>query len=436
MSKPLVAIVGRQNVGKSTLLNRMAGTQIAIVEDMPGTTRDRVMANISWQGKEFVAVDTAGLELKPESAIIQQAKEQVETALADADVIIFVVDVLDGVMPLDLEIAASVRKVGKPLLVVVNKADNAALEARAIEFYELGLGDPLPVSAYHARGTAELLDKITALIPSPSAAAPGPEAIKVAVAGRPNVGKSMLVNAILGEERVIVNEVPGTTRDAVDSLFEFQGNNVLLIDTAGIRRRGRVEVGIERYSVLRALRAIDRADVVLLVIDGSAGITDQDLHVASYICEAVKGMVLVVNKWDLVAEKDQVQWERYIRDRMKFASFAPIVYTSAKHKQGVDKVMPVVCQVYQERMKRFPTAEVNSAVQQAVAAHGPPRRGASQLKILYATQAEVNPPSFVFFVNNPKLLHFSYRRYLENRLRDSFGFSGTPLRLIFKARGE
>ncbi|MBI2852530.1 MAG: ribosome biogenesis GTPase Der [Chloroflexi bacterium] len=436
MVKPLVAVVGRQNVGKSTLLNRMAGEQVAIVEDLPGTTRDRVMVSISWRGRELVAVDTGGLELKPETAVAQKVKEQVGMALVEADLIIFVVDVRDGVMPLDLEIAAMLRKVGKPILLVANKADNVQMEARAAEFYELGLGDPLAISAYHARGTAELLDKIIALVPSPPAVGAEAEVVKVAVAGRSNVGKSMLVNAILGAERVIVNETPGTTRDAVDTQFDFQGKSMLLIDTAGIRRRGRVEAGIERYSVLRALRAIDRADVVLLVLDGAEGVTDQDLHVAAYVREAVKGMVLVVNKWDLVVEKNKLQWERYIRNRIKFASYAPIVYTAAKFKQGVDGVMPVVCQVYQERMKRLPTAEVNSVVQQAVAAHSPPRRGAKQLKILYATQAEVNPPSFVFFVNDAKLLHFSYRRYLENKLRESFGFFGTPLRLIFKARGE
>lgn len=437
MARPLVAIVGRQNVGKSTLLNRLAGKQVAIVEDLPGTTRDRVMVGISWRGRELVAVDTGGLELRPETAIIQKVKEQVEMALAEADVIIFAVDVLDGVTPLDQEIAARLRKVGKPILLVANKADNPALESRAAEFYELGLGDPLAVSAYHGRGTEEVLDRLISLAPAPPAVAPEAEAlVKVAVAGRPNVGKSMLVNALLGEERVIVNEAPGTTRDAIDTPFAFEGKSMLLIDTAGIRRRGRVQVGIERYSVLRALRAIDRADVVLLVLDGSEGITDQDLHVAAYVCEAVKGMVLVVNKWDLVEDKDRLKWERYIRERVKFASFAPIVYTSAKSKQGVGGVMPVVCQVYEERMKRLPTAEVNSIVQRAVAAHGPARRGARQLKILYATQAEVNPPSFVFFVNDPKLVHFSYRRYLENRLREAFGFWGTPLRIIFKARGE
>jgi len=436
VSKPIVAIVGRQNVGKSTLLNRMAGKPIAIVEDLPGTTRDRIFADVSWQGIVFTIVDTGGLELRPRSTIAQEVKEQVEIAIVEADTVIFLVDVRDGVTPSDLEIADLLRRSSKPIVLVANKADNAKLETRAVEFYELGLEEPLAISAYHGRGTAELLDKIIALLPAPPPSEVEPEAMKVAIVGRPNVGKSMLLNALLGGERAIVDDVPGTTRDAIDTLFDFDGQSVLLIDTAGIRRRGRLGIGVERYSVLRALRAINRADVVLLMLDATEMVTAQDTHIAGYIQQAVKGIVLVVNKWDLVADKNIKEYNNHIRRQLKFMSYAAVLYISAKFGQGVDRVMPEVCRVYQERLKRLPTAAVNSVVQQAVAAHNLPRAGAKQLKILYATQAEVNPPTFVFFVNDAELIHFSYRRYLENKLRQSFGFTGTPLRLVFKTRSE
>jgi len=436
VSKPVVAIIGRQNVGKSTLLNRVAGKRIAIIEDLPGTTRDRILANVSWQGTEFTIVDTGGLEAKPQSTIAQGVKEQVEVAITEADVIIFLVDVRDGIMPSDLEIADMLRQASKPIVLVANKADNARLETEVVEFYELGLGEPLAISAYHGRGTAELLDRITALLPVPSPAEAEPEVMKVAIVGRPNVGKSMLLNALLGKERAIVDDTPGTTRDAIDTLLDFQGQSVLLIDTAGIRRRGRLGVGVERYSVIRALRAIDRADIALPVVDATEPFTAQDIHIVGYIQQAVKGVVLVVNKWDLVADKNIAEWNRYVRSQLRFMPYAPVVYTSAKFGQGVDKIMPQVSQVYQERFKRLPTAVVNSVVQQAVAAHNLLRTGSKRLKILYATQAEENPPTFVFFVNDAKLIHFSYQRYLENKLRQSFGFVGTPLRLVFKTRGE
>ncbi len=436
MGKPVVAIIGRQNVGKSTLLNRVAGKRIAITEDLPGTTRDRILANVSWQGAEFTMVDTGGLEMEPQSTIAQGVKEQVETAIAEADIIIFLVDVRDGVTPPDLEIADMLRQASKPILVVANKADNAKLEAEAVEFYELGLGEPLAISAYHGRGTAELLDRITTWLPVAPPVEAEPEIMKVAIVGRPNVGKSMLLNALLGEERAIVDDAPGTTRDAIDTLLDFQGQSVLLIDTAGIRRRGRVEAGVERYSVIRALRAIERADIALLVVDASEPFTAQDAHIGGYIHQMAKGIILVVNKWDLVTDKNITEWNRNIRSQFKFMPYAPVLYISAKFRQGVDKIMPQVCQVYQERLKRLPTAAVNSVIQQAVAAHNLPRRGSKRLKILYATQAEVNPPTFAFFVNDTKLIHFSYQRYLENKLRQSFGFVGTPLRLVFKTRGE
>jgi len=436
VSKPIVAIIGRQNVGKSTLLNRVAGKPLAIVEDLPGTTRDRVLASVSWQGTEFTIVDTGGLELKPQTAIAQGVREQVKVAITEADVIIFLVDVRDGVMPPDLEIADMLRSSSKPIILVANKADNTKLETEAVEFYELGLGEPLAISAYHSRGIYELLARVTSLLPASAPTKAEPEIMKVAIVGRPNVGKSMLLNALLGGERAIVDDAPGTTRDAIDTLFDFDGQSVLLIDTAGIRRRGRLGRGVERYSVIRALRAIDRADVTLLVLDATELAAAQDMHIAGYIQQAAKGMVLVVNKWDLAAPKSITEYNRYIRSQFKFMSYAPVLYTSAKFGQGVDKVMPQVCQVYQERLKRISTAEVNSVVQQAAVVSNLPRRGGKQLRILYATQAEVNPPTFVFFVNDAKLIHFSYQRYLENKLRQSFSFAGTPLRLIFKTRGE
>ncbi|MFC2066901.1 ribosome biogenesis GTPase Der [Chloroflexota bacterium] len=437
VSKPIVAIVGRQNVGKSTLLNRMAGKRLAIVQDLPGTTRDRIFADVSWQEVEFTVVDTGGLEMESHSAIIHGVIEQVKAAITQADVIIFLVDAKDGVSPSDLEIADMLRRVGKPVLLVANKTDNARLEAESIEFYELGMGEPLAISAYHNRGITDLLDRIVSqLTTSTPSIETKAEVMKVAIVGRPNVGKSMLLNAIMGDNRAIVDDTPGTTRDAVDTLFDFEKQSMLLIDTAGIRRRGRVESGIEQYSVIRALRAIERADVILLVLDATELVAAQDTHIAGYIQQAAKGIVLIVNKWDLVTNKNMDEWNRHVRSQLKFVAYAPVLYTSAKFGQGVDRVLPQARQVYQERLKRFSTATVNDVIQQAVAAHNLPRSGRKQLKVLYATQAEVNPPTFVFFVNDAKLIHFSYRRYLENKLRQSFGFAGTPLRLILKTRGE
>ncbi|MFC1931467.1 ribosome biogenesis GTPase Der [Chloroflexota bacterium] len=436
MTKPIVAIVGRQNVGKSTLLNRIARKPLAIVENLPGTTRDRIFAPVFWQGVEFVLVDTGGLELESRSVIAQGIREQVEAAISEADVVLFLVDVKGGLVSSDLEMADILRRVSKPILLVANKADNTRLEAGAVEFYELGLGEPLGVSAYHGRGIAELLDKITVLLPAPLPDGTEVEAMKVAIVGRPNVGKSMLLNALVGGKRAIVDDTPGTTRDAIDTLFDFDGQSVLLIDTAGIRRRGRVGMGVERYSVIRALRAIERADIVLLVLDASELMTAQDMHIAGYIQQAAKGIVLTVNKWDLIDDKNLSVWNRYIRSKFKFMTYAPVMYISAKLGQGTGGIIPQVHQIYGERFKRVATAEVNGVIQQAIATHNLPRSGRKQLKVLYATQTEVNPPTFVFFVNDAKLMHFSYQRYLENKLRQAFGFAGTPVRLVFKTRGE
>ena len=436
MNKPVVAIVGRQNAGKSTLLNRIAGQRLAIVADLPGTTRDRVSAGVSWQGTEFTVFDTGGLELKPGSPIAREVKEQVEVAISEADVIIFVVDVRDGMLPADQEIADKLRRGKKPVILVVNKADNARLEAGAGEFYALGLGEPMAVSAHHGRGIAEMLDRVTLELPTSLASEPEPEAMRLAIVGRPNVGKSTLLNAIVGEERAIVDSVPGTTRDAVDTLFDFQGQSVLLIDTGGIRRPGRLGMGVERYSVIRALRAVDRADVALLVLDATELATAQDMHIAGYVQRAEKGIVLVVNKWDLVGSGGVVEYNRYIRSHFKFLSYVPVLYVSALLGEGVEAVIPRVREVYQEGQKRLPTTAVNDLVQEAVAAHNLPRAGGKRLKVLYVTQAAVSPPTFVFFVNDARLVHFSYRRYLENQIRRRYSYLGTPLKLVFRSRGK
>jgi GTP-binding protein len=437
MTKPIVAIVGRPNTGKSTLLNRIVGRPQAIVEDLPGTTRDRNIAEVQWQGKTFTLIDTGGLEISPETSIARGVKVQVETALKEADLVLFLVDAKDGVTPADSEIADELRKTGKKVLLVANKADNQKRETEALEFYELGMGEPLPISAHHGRGVAELLDKIMSSLPSAPVLEKSGDSIKVAIVGRPNAGKSMLLNALVGEERSIVDETPGTTRDAVDTLFELDGQNFRFIDTAGVRRRGKIQRGIEKYSVGRTLRAMERADIVLLVLDATEVSTAQDTHIGGYIQELARGIIIIVNKWDLVAgDKDMVGWNKTVKNRFKFASFAPILYTSAKTGQGVDKIMPEVLRVYAERQKRVPTSAVNSVIQQAVAAHVRPKNRNKELKVLYATQAEINPPTFVFFTNDAKMVHFSYKRFLENRLRLAFGFAGTPLKLVFKTRGE
>jgi GTP-binding protein len=436
MAKPIVAIIGRQNVGKSTLLNRLAGRRLAIVADMPGTTRDRIFADISWQGTGFTLVDTGGLELSPRSSVGRGVKAQVEAAIAEADLVIFLVDAKDGVVASDLEIAQMLRRSSKPLIIAANKADNPALEAGAVEFYQLGLGEPLAISAYHRRHTAELLDGVVSLLPPPKAVEARAEIMKLAIIGRPNVGKSTLLNAILGEERAIVDETPGTTHDALNTALDFGGQNVIIIDTAGIRRRGRWGAGVERYSVMRALRAIDEADIALLVLDATELLTAQDKHIAGYVQESAKGVVLIVNKWDLARSENIAEYDKHIRRQLRFMPYAPILYVSAKLGQGVDRVMPQAFEVYQERLRRPPTSLINNVVEKAVSSHALPRKGAKQLKVFYATQAEVNPPTFVFFVNDTKLVHFSYQRYLENKLRQAFGFGGTPLRLIFKTRGE
>jgi len=436
MTKPTVALVGRPNTGKSTLLNRIVKRQVAITEDLPGTTRDRNMADVTWNDVDFTLVDTGGLEIDPKSTIDKGIQSQVKTAIDNADVIIDVVDAKSGVTPVDTDIADLLRRANKPVLVAANKADNDRLEAEALEFYELGLGELFVISAHHGRGIAELLDRVVELLPPQPPETIAPEGVKMAIVGRPNVGKSMLLNALVGSERSIVDDTPGTTRDAVDTPFEFNGQRMLLIDTAGVRRRGKIERGVEQYSVARTFRAIDRADVVLMVMDATEMGTSQDTHIAGYVQEAAKGIIIIINKWDLPEEKTMAAWNQRVKNEFKFASYAPVLYTSAKTGQGVNQIMPLVLQIYQERQKRLSTSTVNDVIQQAVAAHNRPTSRGKQLKIFYATEAEVNPPTFVFFTNDAQIVHFSYKRFLENTLRKAFGFTGTPLRLIFKTRGE
>jgi GTP-binding protein len=436
LTKPVVAFIGRQNAGKSTLLNRIAGKQLAIVEDFPGTTRDRIIADALWNGVEFTIIDTGGLEFDEKSDVAKGVRRQAEAAIAEADVIVFLTDVKAGLTPVDHEIANILRRSKKPVILAVNKVDSAKLDSETAEFYQLGFGDPFPIAAHHGRGVADLLDRVIKLMPPPPVVPePKVEGIRVAIVGHPNVGKSLLLNLLVGKERTIVSDIPGTTRDAVDIAFDFNGQNVILIDTAGIRRRGKVEQGIEWYSVLRSMRAIDRADIALLVIDATETLTAQDTHVGGYVEKADKGVIVLVNKWDLITEKNRTVYTDYIQDRLKFVPYAPILFISAKTGQGVNKIMPLVTQIAQERTIRIPNDEVNDLIKEAVSSHNLPHQGQKILKVYSARQSEINPPTFVFEVNDTKLIHFSYQRFLENKLRDVYKFIGTPIRLVFKLRG-
>ena len=433
--KPLVAIVGRPNVGKSTLFNRLVEERRAIVEDLPGTTRDRLYADAQWGGVAFTLIDTGGLVLWSEDELTMQVRRQVELAMAEAEVILFMVDVTEGLIAGDEEIAELLRVSQKPLFLVVNKADNEARRLAAAEFYSLGLGEPYPISALHGTGTGDLLDALVASFP-PREEAEEVEGVRVAIVGRPNVGKSSLLNALLGWERAIVSESPGTTRDAIDTQISWDSQLVTLIDTAGIRRRGRVRTGVEQYSVLRALRAIQRAHVVVLLLDAPEGVTAQDTHIAGYAIEEARGILLVVNKWDLMKEVDVSEYAKEVRQAFRFIPYAPLLFVSALTGRKVGTVLETALRVYQERLRRVPTSGLNRLLREAVTSHSPPSKRGKRLRFYYATQAEVDPPTFVFFVNDPQLVHFSYRRYLENRLREAFGFEGTPLRLYFRRRSE
>lgn len=431
MTQPIVAIVGRTNVGKSTLLNRLAGKRLAIVTDLPGTTRDRVFAPVSWQGRELTMVDTGGWQAKPQTTLDEKVKQQVEAAITQANAIIFLVDAQDGAIAADEEIADILRAASKPTVLAVNKIDSVKQGDSVADFYYLGIGTPIAISAYHNRGIDELMDAVLAFLPPSTTSLVEPEEAKLAIVGRPNVGKSTLLNALLGNERAIVHEAPGTTRDTLDAIVHWDDKKALLIDTAGIKQRGRVGTGVNYYSLIRAVQAINRCDVALLLIDAGEFITAQDMHIAGYIIEVSKGMVLVVNKWDLVSQEQRQQFKQHMEKRLSFMSYVPTLYISAKLGHNIDRILPQAWQVWQERQKRLPNSTVDMIIKQAVDSHPPPRMGSRQLHIAQAYQDESRPSAFVLQVNDPHLVHFSYQRYLENKLRHSFGFCGSPLHLIF-----
>lgn len=457
MPKPVVALVGRPNVGKSTLFNRIAGERLAVVDDRPGTTRDRLIAEAEWRGVSFDVVDTGGIDptnlqrtepLSVDSAdYIAQIRAQAELAVREADAILFLVDVESGVTPADIEVAGILRRnqserLGKPwppILLVVNRCENLERRAGIFEFYELGMGEPLPISALHGTGTGDLLDVLMEVLDAPAEEQVQEDSeLKIAIIGRPNVGKSSLLNRLLGEDRVLVSPIPGTTRDAVDTRLMFHGEALVLIDTAGIRRRGRIEPGVEKYSVIRTLKAIERSDVVLLLVDATEGVTAQDAHIAGMAIDKYKSILVIVNKWDAV-EKDthtMAEFTRYVRGQLNFLDYVPVLYISATTGLRVDQVLPMAFRVQEERLRRIPTGQLNRLLQQALRDHPAPTRKGKQLKIQYASQVRTDPPTFLFHVNDPKLVHFSYARFLENRIRKDYGFLGTPIRLSFRKKSD
>ena len=453
--QPIVALVGRPNVGKSTLFNRLVGRRLAVVDERPGTTRDRVQASAEWLGVDFTVVDTGGIEVLPESVtsgrstepervlaqdsapFLPEIRAQAELAIGEADVIVFLGDAVAGVTVADEEVADILRRSEKPIFVAANKAESESARAAAVDFYSLGLGEVFPVSALHGHGVADLLDAVVDVLPQWEGGAEDPS-VKLAIVGRPNVGKSSLLNKLLGQERSIVSPVPGTTRDAIDTALMWEDRPITLIDTAGIRRRGKVEPGVERYSVLRSLRAIQRADVALLMIDATEGVLAQDAHVASFVLDEWSGVVVLVNKWDAV-EKDaytMIDYVEHVRASLKFLDYVPVLFISALTGQRVNRVIPQALAVQEARHYRIPTADLNRLVQDAVARHAPPSKRGKRLKIYYVSQPGKAPPTFVFHCNDARLAHFSYQRYLENRIRDQHPFTGTPLRLIFRTRGR
>jgi GTP-binding protein len=454
--KPVVALVGRPNVGKSTLFNRLAEERLAVVDEIPGTTRDRLMAQAEWAGHVFDVVDTGGIDPtqlagkqkgKPLSVgsadYIEQIRHQAEVAILEADVVIFMTEAESGVTPADQEVAQILRRHQKelggrlfpPVLLVVNKADSESRRQQALQFYELGFGDPYPISAQHGTGTGDMLDALVGLFPAGGEEVED-DSVKIAIVGKPNAGKSSLLNRLVGEERTIVSPLAGTTRDAIDTHIEYQGVAVTLIDTAGIRRRGRIEPGVEKYSVLRALRAIERADVSLLLMDATSGITAQDMHIAGFILEVWKSAVVIVNKWDVVP-KDAYTMDQYtdrVRQELNFMDYVPVLFISAKTGQRVDQVLPLALRVQEQRLLRLPTSAVNKIIQEAQDLHPAPTHAGKQLRIYYGSQVRSDPPTFLLHVNDTHLSHFTYIRYLENQIRKSHGFLGTPLRIVLRNR--
>lgn len=436
MPKPVVAIVGRPNVGKSTLFNRLAGERIAIVEDKPGITRDRIYSSSEWLDKNFHIIDTGGIEVGSDDQLLAHIRAQAELAIDEAHVIIFLVDGHDGVTAADKEVAEILFRSRKPVVLAVNKLDNPQMLNERFDFYELGLGEPFGISVLHGIGLGDLLEEVFKHFPAEGEADYDPETIKFALIGRPNVGKSSLVNAILGEERVLVSEVAGTTRDAVDTLFTRDEQDYVIIDTAGMRKRGKVYESTEKYSVMRAMRAIERSDVCVLVINAEEGIIEQDKRIVGYALEEGRAILIVVNKWDVLEKDDKTaqQFEKQIRKEFPFMPWAPVLFVSAKTRQRVMKILDVVQTVAENHAMRVPTSTVNAVVEDAIAMTPPPTDKGRKLRINYSTQVAVKPPSFAIFVNDPELMHFSYERFLENKLRDAFGFEGTPMKLFIRKK--
>ncbi|MBU7455466.1 ribosome biogenesis GTPase Der [Leuconostoc fallax] len=435
MAAPIVAIVGRPNVGKSTIFNRMAGERIAIVEDLPGVTRDRLYASADWLNYDFKIIDTGGIEIGNEP-FLSEIRGQVEIALEEADVIVMVASGREGLTEADEVVAKLLYKTDKPVVLAINKVDNPEMRADIYEFYALGLGDPFPISGSHGLGLGDLLDEIVKHFPD-EAAEQEDDAIRFSIIGRPNVGKSSIVNAILGEERVIVSDIEGTTRDAIDSRFmTADGDEFVMVDTAGMRKRGKVYENTEKYSVLRALKAVDESNVILMVIDAEAGIREQDKHVAGFAHEAGRSMIIVVNKWDAIDKntKTMQEFEETIRTEFKFLDYAPIVFVSAKTGQRLDRLPQLIKDVDANHRKRISSSTLNDVIMDAIAVNPTPSDNGRRLRVYYATQVAIQPPTFVIFVNDVELMHFSYERFLENQIRDSFDFSGTPIKLIIRAR--
>jgi GTPase len=456
MRKPVVALVGRPNVGKSTLFNRLAGERLAVVDAIPGTTRDRLFAESEWSGLFFDIVDTGGIDpshtgtgrktepLSIGSAdFIRQIREQAEVAVREADAVIFVTEAESGVTPADQEVAEILRRLQRevdgervpPVLLAVNKADSEMRRLQALQFYELGLGDPYPISALHGTGTGDLLDALVATFRDQGVEEED-ESVKIAIVGKPNVGKSSLLNRLLGQERAIVSDIPGTTRDAVDTQLIFEDEPLTLIDTAGIRRRGRIDPGVEKYSVLRSLKAIERSDVALLLVDATSGVTAQDAHIAGFILEAWKSTVVIVNKWDAIPKDTYTmdEFTQHVRQELKFLDYVPVLFISALTGQRVNQVLPLALRVQEQRLVRMATSQINQVLQKAQDQHAAPSQAGRQLRIYYGTQVRSDPPTFLLYVNDPKLVHFSYQRFLENRFREANNYLGTPIRLVFRAR--
>ncbi len=437
MSKPIVAIIGKPNVGKSTFFNYLAGSRISIVQDTPGVTRDRIYADTNWRGREFTLIDTGGIEPNSEDIILSQMREQANLAISMADVILFLTDIKQGVTAGDREIALMLKKSGKPIVLVCNKADNYQKDKEsAYEFYNLGLGDPYPISATNALGIGDVLDEIYEKFPPKEENEEESNIIKVAVIGKPNVGKSSLINKLLGENRAIVSDIAGTTRDAIDTEFENENGKYVLIDTAGIRKKSKIKESIEKFSIMRTLLAIERADVCLMMIDAQEGVTEQDTKIAGEAHEAGKGVIIVVNKWDAI-EKETGTLEKYkkeVYDKLKYLSYAPIIFISAKTGQRVNKLFDLINKVNEQNSMRISTSILNQVINEAIAIVQPPTDKGKKLKILYGTQASTKPPTFVIFVNNKDLFHFSYERYLVNQIRKEFGLEGTPVRIIVREK--